>query len=225
MYNFIIKIILYLILSYSLINYYYFFVWYLGDDQMIIEDALKLSLHSSLPMFVFLFLIHIFYYPKVNENHALVISFPPIILLFFINLGFITSTSNLYYFQLYQIPEYFDFLRSFELGLTLILISLMLLIVSLNTFKKFNEDPIPTSSTMLIISQNIYKYTRNPMYLAMLILQVGVGMILSMIHIIFFTVLTYIVFKYYVITPEEIYLEKKFKMKYINYKRLVNRWF
>ena len=225
MYNFIIKIILYLILSYSLINYYYFFVWYLGDDQMIIEDALKLSLHSSLPMFVFLFLIHIFYYPKVNENHALVISFPPIILLFFINLGFITSTSNLYYFQLYQIPEYFDFLRSFELGLTLILISLMLLIVSLNTFKKFNEDPIPTSSTMLIINQNIYKYTRNPMYLAMLILQVGVGMILSMIHIIFFTVLTYIVFKYYVITPEEIYLEKKFKMKYINYKRLVNRWF
>lgn len=225
MYNFIIKIILYLILSYSLINYYYFFVWYLGDDQMIIEDALKLSLHSSLPMFVFLFLIHIFYYPKVNENHALVISFPPIILLFFINLGFITSTSNLYYFQLYQIPEYFDFLRSFELGLTLILISLMLLKVSLNTFKKFNEDPIPTSSTMLIINQNIYKYTRNPMYLAMLILQVGVGMILSMIHIIFFTVLTYIVFKYYVITPEEIYLEKKFKMKYINYKRLVNRWF
>ena len=225
MYNFIIKIILYLILSYSLINYYYFFVWYLGDDQMIIEDALRLSLHSSLPMFVFLFLIHIFYYPRVNGNHALVISFPPIILLFFINLGFITSTSNLYYFQLYKIPGYFDFLRSFELGLTLILISLMLLIVSLNTFKKFNEDPIPTSSTMLIINQNIYKYTRNPMYLAMLILQAGIGMILSMIHIIFFTILTYIVFKYYVIIPEEIYLEKKFKMKYINYKRLVNRWF
>ena len=224
MFNFIIKIILYLILSYSLINYYYFFVWYLGDDQMIIEDAFRLSLHSSLPMFIFLFLIHVFYYPKVNENHALVISFPPVILLFFINLGFITSTSNLYYFQLYEIPEYFDVFRSFELGLTLILISLMLLIVSLNTFKKFNEDPIPTSSTMLIINQNIYKYTRNPMYLAMLILQAGIGMILSMIHIIFFTVLTYMVFKYYVIIPEEIYLEKKFKMKYINYKRLVNRW-
>ena len=63
------------------------------------------------------------------------------------------------------------------------------------------------------------------MYLAMLILQVGIGMILSMIHIIFFTILTYIVFKYYVIIPEEIYLEKKFKIKYMNYKRLVNRWF
>ena len=63
------------------------------------------------------------------------------------------------------------------------------------------------------------------MYLAMLILQAGIGMILSMIHIIFFTVLTNMVFKYYVIIPEEIYLEKKFKMKYMNYKRLVNRWF
>ena len=225
MFNFIIKMILYLILSYSLINYFYFFTWYLGDDQMIIEEAFRLSLHSSLPMFMFLFLIHVFYYPRVNRNHALVISFPPIILLFFINLGFITSTSNLYYFQLYQIPEYLNIFRSFELGLTLILISLTLLIMSLNTFKEVNEDPIPTSSTTLIIDQNIYRYTRNPMYLAMLILQVGIGMILSMIHIIFFTILTYIVFKYYVIIPEEIYLEKKFKMKYINYKRLVNRWF
>ncbi|MBT5406191.1 MAG: hypothetical protein HOL23_01285 [Gammaproteobacteria bacterium] len=225
MFNSIINIMLYSILSYSLINYFNFFVWYLGDDQMIIENAFRLSLHSSLPMFMFLFLTHIFYYPKVRKNHALVISFPPIILLFFINLGFITSTSNLYYFQLYQIPKFFDVFRSFELGLTLIIISLAILIISLNTFKKVNENPVPTSSTTIIIDQNIYKYTRNPMYLAMLILQVGIGMMLSIIHIIFFTVFTYIVLKYYVIIPEEIYLEKNFKLKYLDYKKLVNRWF
>ena len=63
------------------------------------------------------------------------------------------------------------------------------------------------------------------MYLAMLILQVGIGMMLSIIHIIFFTVFTYIVLKYYVIIPEEIYLEKNFKLKYLDYKKLVNRWF
>ena len=52
MFNFIIKMILYLILSYSLINYFHFFTWYLGEDQMIIEEAFRLSLHSSLPMFL-----------------------------------------------------------------------------------------------------------------------------------------------------------------------------
>ena len=46
------KILLYIIIIYSLGNYFQFFSWYLGDSQMIIEDAFSLSLHSSLPMFL-----------------------------------------------------------------------------------------------------------------------------------------------------------------------------
>ena len=225
MFNAIRKLILYSLLTYSLINFFIFFDWYLGDDQMIIEHAFMLSMHSSLPTFLFLFLIHIFYYPKVKDDYAQVISFPPIILLFFINLGFFISTSNLYYMRLYNVPDFFDVVRSFELGLVLITLSLTILIISTKTFRKANENPIPTSSTTLIINQSIYRYTRNPMYLAMLIFQVGIGMALSMIHIVIFTIFTYIVFKYSVIIPEELYLENKFKAKYLNYKKLVNRWF
>jgi protein-S-isoprenylcysteine O-methyltransferase Ste14 len=45
-----------------------------------------------------------------------------------------------------------------------------------------------------------------------------------MVHIIFFTIFTYMVLKYYVILPEEKYLEKKFREKYLVYKKIVRRW-
>ena len=176
---------------YSLGNYFQFFSWYLGDSQMIIEDAFTLSLNSSLPMFLAIFLIHFFYYPKIKKDHALVISFPPIIFLFFTNLGFFISTLNLYFLKLYDVPEFLNILRSYEIGLLLIISSLIIFIISINTFNDIDENPIPTSSTTQIISQSIYRYTRNPMYLAMLILQVGIGMFLSMIHIIFFTLISF----------------------------------
>ena len=218
------KILLYLIIIYSLRNYFQFFSWYLGDSQMIIEDAFTLSLNSSLPMFLAIFLIHIFYYPRGNQDHASVISFPPIIFLFFTNLGFFTSTLNLYFLKLYDVPVFLNILRSHEIGLLLIVLSLIIFIISINIFNKVDEDPIPTSSTTQIISRSIYRYTRNPMYLAMLVLQIGVGMSLSMIHIIFFSIFTYIILKYYVILPEEKYLEKKFRTQYLVYKKKVRRW-
>jgi len=218
------KILLYFIMIYSLLNYFQFFSWYLGDSQMIIEDAFTLSLNSSLPMFLAIFLIHFFYYPKIKKDHALVISFPPIIFLFFTNLGFFISTLNLYFLKLYDVPEFLNILRSYEIGLLLIISSLIIFIISINTFNDIDENPIPTSSTTQIISRSIYGYTRNPMYLAILILQVGIGMSLSMIHIIFFTIFTYMVLKYYVILPEEKYLEKKFRAKYLIYKKMVRRW-
>ena len=62
------------------------------------------------------------------------------------------------------------------------------------------------------------------MYLGLLIMQVGIGMLLSIVHIIFFTFFTFIILKYYVVLPEEKYLENKFGKKYHEYKKSVRRW-
>jgi protein-S-isoprenylcysteine O-methyltransferase Ste14 len=56
-------------------------------------------------------------------------------------------------------------------------------------------------------------------------LQIGLGMLLSVIHITFFALFTYLVLKYYVIIPEEKYLEEKFSKEYLAYKISVRRWF
>ena len=223
-YSILPKILIYIMMIYSVSKYYEFFKWYFSDNQKIIEEAFTLSLQSSIPMFIAIFLIHFFYYPKDIKDRANVISFPPIIFLFSMNLAFLISMSNMYYFQIYNIPEELDILRSPSAGVALIIIAFTILSISIRQFNKVNEDPIPTSSSNLIINNNIYSYSRNPMYLALLILQVGVGMLLSIIHIILFTIFTFIVLKYYVIFPEERYLENKFGDIYIQYKKTVRRW-
>ncbi len=219
------KILIYILIFYSISNYYDFFSWYFSKSQMVVEDALMLSLLSSIPMFLALILIHIFYYPTGTLDRAKVISFPPIIFLFFTNLAFLVSMTNMYYLQMYNIPRELDIFRSSTLGILSIMIALVILYFSLREFNKVNEDPVPTSPSNLIITNSIYAYSRNPMYLGLLILQIGLGMLLSVIHITFFSLFTYVVLKYYVIIPEEKYLEEKFGEKYLNYKISVRRWF
>ena len=191
---------------------------------MVIEKAFILSLMSSMPMFLVIILIHFFYYPKNTRDRANVISFPPIIFLFSINLAFTVAMSNMYHYQIYQIPDMLDFFRSKPIGALLIFMSLIIFYISIKQFNKHSEDPVPTTPSNLIIVNGIYSYTRNPMYLGLLLMQIGLGMLLSVIHIVMFTVFTYLILKYFVIFPEEKYLEDKFGDVYIRYKKSVNRW-
>jgi|TARA_Y100000992_G_C21270597_1_gene496608 protein-S-isoprenylcysteine O-methyltransferase Ste14 len=191
---------------------------------MVIEKAFKLSLLSSMPMFLVIVLIHFFYYPTNTGDSANVVSFPPIIFLFSMNLAFTIAMSNMYHYQIYQVPEILNIFRSKPIGIILILVSLIIFYISIKQFNKHSEDPIPTSPSNLIIINGIYSYTRNPMYLALLLMQIGIGMLLSVIHIVMFTVLTYLILKYFVIFPEEKYLEDKFGDIYVRYKKSVNRW-
>jgi len=191
---------------------------------MVIEKAFTLSLMSSMPMFLVIILIHFFYYPKNIGDRANVISFPPIIFLFSMNLAFTVAMSNMYNYQIYHVPDMLDFFRSKPIGILLIFMSLIIFYISIKQFNKHSEDPVPTTPSNLIIVNGIYSYTRNPMYLGLLLMQIGLGMLLSVIHIVMFTVFTYLILKYFVIFPEEKYLEDKFGDVYIRYKKSVNRW-
>tara|TARA_Y100000768_G_C23463770_1_gene444922 strand:+ start:11 stop:547 length:537 start_codon:yes stop_codon:yes gene_type:complete len=177
-----------------------------------------------MPMFLVIILIHFFYYPKNIGDRANVISFPPIIFLFSMNLAFTVAMSNMYHYQIYHVPDMLDFFRSKPIGILLIFMSLIIFYISIKQFNKHSEDPVPTTPSNLIIVNGIYSYTRNPMYLGLLLMQIGLGMLLSVIHIVMFTVFTYLILKYFVIFPEEKYLEDKFGDVYIRYKKSVNRW-
>jgi len=140
------------------------------------------------------------------------------------NLAFTVAMSNMYHYQIYHVPDMLDFFRSKPIGALLIFMSLIMFYISIKQFNKHSEDPVPTTPSNLIIVNGIYSYTRNPMYLGLLLMQIGLGMLLSVIHIVMFTVFTYLILKYFVIFPEEKYLEDKFGDVYIRYKKSVNRW-
>ena len=109
---------------FSLVGYINFFEWYLSDTKIFVEDALVLSLYASVPAYIVIILIHIFYYPTNKDDHAGVITFPPIIWLFSINTGFSIATLNMYHYQLYQVPRFLDFLRTSEIGLFFLVLAI-----------------------------------------------------------------------------------------------------
>ena len=213
----------YLLLFSMFYTYYDFFNWYLSDGQLQIEYAfLKGALAFSVAL-IFIIYIHIIYFPKLTTT-PIIPTFPPLIMLFSLNIGLGIGITNLYVLQLYQLPSFLNLLRSLELGLAIILISFTLIYLSVGKFRDHNEDPNPTTVTDMLITSGIFKYIRNPMYLALTLFQFGIGLALSFLHISLMSFITGILLHYFVILKEENYLSSKFGKTYKTYLKNTKRW-
>ena len=112
------------------------------------------------------------------------------------------------------------------LGIAIFISGLMILFSAVSLFKEKERtvNPMSPEKASSLVVDGVFKYTRNPMYLGLLIFQIGLGMSLKFIHITLFSIFTFFVFDYFVIRREEKYLEKKFKNEYLVYKNKVRRW-
>lgn len=91
-------------------------------------------------------------------------------------------------------------------------------------FRKSGQSEVPWTPTSRIIAYGPYRYTRNPMYLMMVCVCVGVAVIVASIWILLLTPLCALILHRFAILPEEAYLERKFGPDYLAYKRSVRRW-
>ncbi len=121
-----------------------------------------------------------------------------------------------------------DFIPVFPLimvaGGIALLAGIFCMVAGMDRFKKLGNNLEPWKHTSQIVSSGIYRFTRNPMYLGMALLYLGLALWLrSSWAIILFPVVT-LVIRTQVITREERYLEKKFGDEYLGYKAKVRRW-
>ena len=113
---------------------------------------------------------------------------------------------------------------SAPIGVIVVLVAAALLISAVRTFKKAGT-PVPGNRpTTTIVHAGPYRFTRNPIYLAFTLFQVGLatwvnslGMLLTLFPALALMVLV-------VIPREERYLEARFPSEYLPYKRKVRRW-
>ena len=84
---------------------------------------------------------------------------------------------------------------------------------------------IPTTEpTEAIVMRGPYRWSRNPIYLSMVALQVGVGIWANSGWFLGFAALSAGLLWWGVISREERYLERKFRTVYLEYKARVRRW-
>lgn len=91
-------------------------------------------------------------------------------------------------------------------------------------FRRSGQSENPWKPTPQILERGPFRVTRNPMYLQMLLLCVGVAVMRWDVWTLLLTPLGAWVLRKGAIEPEEAYLERKFGQAYLDYKRRVRRW-
>ena len=144
--------------------------------------------------------------------------FPP----YLVFLGLIISF--LLEFLLYR-NQIFDNSTIFRfLGIILTIAAILLFVKSVRIFNLRKEKIHPRSISTQIFKDGPFQFSRNPIYLAMFVLLIGVGLTLNSFWFLYSGLVVAIMIHYGVIIPEENYLEKEFGKDYLEYKKTVRRW-
>ena len=149
-------------------------------------------------------------HPAINRNIH-----PPILALIFIGFAILLG-----WLIPIPLPAFVE-----RIGLGLILIGIVLAFGAFNEFRKAHTTLDPHGSVKALVTQGIYQFTRNPIYLGFLLMVIGFplnsGSYSGLVVAPFFMV----TMNRLVIEKEEAYLEKKFGEAYTGYRSRVRRWF
>jgi len=155
----------------------------------------------------------------VTDDTSGVRIFPPAIFVIALVAGFLVQWA----WPVHIVPAAWARL-ALVVGLVLILKWLVLAVWAVRTFRRVGTTPNPTKPTTALALGGPYRFTRNPMYVGLTLMQVGVALAANALWPLVFVVLSIVVAQRTVIVPEEAYLARKFGAPYLEYKKRVRRW-
>ena len=110
------------------------------------------------------------------------------------------------------------------LGAFLVLAAIALFSYSVAKFRAAGT-PVPARKpTTVIVRTGPYRFSRNPIYLAFSLLQLGIAIWVNSLWLLATLVGAVALIHCVVIRREEQYLERRFDAQYLNYKASVRRW-
>lgn len=155
-----------------------------------------------------------------NRDAAAVRVFPPAIPLVAILLGF--GLQRLW--PIHPELQVSEVVRHWTGGLIFVGAVLLLGAWSVALMRRSGQSVNPTKPTTQIIERGPYRFTRNPMYLQMVVACIGVAVAFANVWILLLAIVCAWALQKFAIVPEEEYLERKFGEPYRAYKRRVRRW-
>jgi len=109
-------------------------------------------------------------------------------------------------------------------GGVIILAGLILTATGAWTFKRADTPVRPFEQATTLVTAGVYRYTRNPMYLGLLIMLIGAWIALGKLSPLLIIPVFFFVIREGFVLPEEEFLEKIFGDQYRNYRSRVRRW-
>ena len=113
---------------------------------------------------------------------------------------------------------------SLSLGIALAVVSASLALWAERVMKAAGTNVRPDRPALTIVRNGPYRFTRNPMYLSLCLLQLALGFVLDDWIPLLFAIPLILILHFGVILREERYLDGKFGEQYLALKRDVRRW-
>ncbi|HXY25293.1 MAG TPA: isoprenylcysteine carboxylmethyltransferase family protein [Candidatus Acidoferrum sp.] len=110
------------------------------------------------------------------------------------------------------------------IGVALFLAGLWLNFGAWTFFKRTGQDPKPWTPSPELVLSGPYRFTRNPMYVGMTCMQLGLGLALNNLWICLLAPFSLLVVHFLAVLPEEKYLSEKFGDSYRAYLIKVRRY-
>ncbi len=100
-----------------------------------------------------------------------------------------------------------------------------LLIAALGGFRRAGTPPEPWREVSAFVASGIYRFTRNPMYLGMAAIHLGLALSFGSLGALVGLLPAIFAIQTQVIAREEAYMARRFGSEYAAYRQRVRRWF
>lgn len=109
-----------------------------------------------------------------------------------------------------------------------LIISLVGVLIVTHCVVRFTIDGLgtlsPADPTKRLVVSGFYKFSRNPMYVGVMLILFGEIALTSSVYLLFYSVGIFVLFNLFVVYREEPRLMKDFGKEYEKYYKTVNRW-
>ena len=153
----------------------------------------------------------------MNNTLAGIIAPPPVLYLATFSLGW--GIHALFPFGIFSPPATYRWL-----GVLFIALGGVLVRWAFATMRKVGTSPSPYQSTMLLVTHGPFRFSRNPIYVAMTCFYIGAALLINSWWLVFLLAPLMLIMLGGVIVREEAYLATKFGDEYLAYQSKVRRW-
>jgi protein-S-isoprenylcysteine O-methyltransferase Ste14 len=157
--------------------------------------------------------------PNEKPDRAPIIAPPPLIVLVCIALGFLAK----HFFSPLSIFGAKSNLQV-STGAALVAFAIVIVASCRRAFIERGTHPNPYTPTKAIVTTGVYGLSRNPIYVAFLIIVLAFALFTNSWWFIGSAVLAFLLLDFGVVKREEKYLQEKFGVEYDDYFRRIRRW-
>ena len=110
------------------------------------------------------------------------------------------------------------------IGIAVIVAGVLIVFGATRLFRRAGTPVAPIKPSSALVTGGIYRWTRNPMYLGLSVILLGIGLATGSIWFFIGMAIAMFAVTKLAIEKEEIYLADKFGAAYLDYKSRVRRW-